>query len=233
MIFEFQNVIEFSRSYSALAGVLFSSTWRLTVSNLPIFVYFCHPIFAHKNTKKAAEAAVLWYLSSKYKFRCDRTICTEIQGQRHGVLGPPLHSTTLMTGTTGLTPTLRRIARLTMPLWTGLSTMLILFPLKVLFPCVNAMACLPSWKLVLASEPIQELSSAGDEKVSEYRAWCNTRGNCWSVSVGSDREWPILQSISHCRWIWTGNAVHSRTPCRAGTFWRGRGTVDGGSKIYR
>ena len=29
------------------------------VSNLPIFGHFCHPIFAHKNTKKAAEAAVL------------------------------------------------------------------------------------------------------------------------------------------------------------------------------
>ena len=26
---------------------------------LPIFGHFCHPIFAHKNTKKAAEAAVL------------------------------------------------------------------------------------------------------------------------------------------------------------------------------
>ena len=35
------------------------------VSNLPIFGHFCHPIFAHKNTKKAAEAAVLWYLTSK------------------------------------------------------------------------------------------------------------------------------------------------------------------------
>ena len=29
------------------------------VTNLPIFGHFCHPIFAHKNTKKAAEAAVL------------------------------------------------------------------------------------------------------------------------------------------------------------------------------
>ena len=29
-------------------------------------------------------------LPQNYNFRCDRTICTEIQGQRHGVLGPPL-----------------------------------------------------------------------------------------------------------------------------------------------
>ena len=28
------------------------------VSNLPIFGHFCHPIFAHKSIKKAAEAAV-------------------------------------------------------------------------------------------------------------------------------------------------------------------------------
>ena len=32
---------------------------KSNVSNLPIFGHFCHPIFAHKNTKKAAEAAVL------------------------------------------------------------------------------------------------------------------------------------------------------------------------------
>ena len=30
-----------------------------TVSNLPIFGHFCHPIFGHKSIKKAAEAAVL------------------------------------------------------------------------------------------------------------------------------------------------------------------------------
>ena len=29
------------------------------VSNLPIFGHFCHPIFAHKSIKKAAEAAFL------------------------------------------------------------------------------------------------------------------------------------------------------------------------------
>ena len=29
------------------------------VSNLPIFGHFCHPIFAHKSTKKAAEASSL------------------------------------------------------------------------------------------------------------------------------------------------------------------------------
>ena len=39
---------------------LFRHIGKNTVSNLPIFVYFCHPIFAHKSTKKAAEAAVLW-----------------------------------------------------------------------------------------------------------------------------------------------------------------------------
>ena len=31
---------------------------REFVSNLPIFGHFCHPIFAHKSIKKAAEAAV-------------------------------------------------------------------------------------------------------------------------------------------------------------------------------
>ena len=29
----------------------------VSVSNLPIFGHFCHPIFAHKSTKKAAEAS--------------------------------------------------------------------------------------------------------------------------------------------------------------------------------
>ena len=35
------------------------NNWKLSVPNLPIFALFCLPIFAHKNTKKAAEAAVL------------------------------------------------------------------------------------------------------------------------------------------------------------------------------
>ena len=37
----------------------FYSSENEYVSNLPIFGHFCHPIFAHKSTKKAAEAAVL------------------------------------------------------------------------------------------------------------------------------------------------------------------------------
>ena len=37
-------------------GLMKSIAFR-DVSNLPIFERFCHPIFAHKSTKKAAEAS--------------------------------------------------------------------------------------------------------------------------------------------------------------------------------
>ena len=67
MIFDFQNVIEFSRSFQNtkvkhsvhIAFLLQSDTYPTTVSNLSIFEHFCHPIFAHNSIKKAAEAAFL------------------------------------------------------------------------------------------------------------------------------------------------------------------------------
>ena len=43
--------------YHSLKKQQYLNLIKECVSNLPIFGYFCHPIFAHKNTKKAAEAS--------------------------------------------------------------------------------------------------------------------------------------------------------------------------------